>query len=348
MRIIRASVEPGNSFAFRALTVKVELGFAPQLEAPLSMAGFLKAGDGKILAPLTLCGMQGPDKLEIRAKQPGASSSGEWTMTCEFVAMLPPETLSHIEAQRESDKKHDVHLGIQLRVALLTSKTMLSNVRAEHRLPPSAIVQRSNIPADQQPFLLTYLYADHHSASYNNLWLLSGEGSPAFLEVSWPSMEHALTIASSHWMQDYAPVLGIGRFFTYELPLDLGIPSKGDLEKRFGAAREALGDMERDLRAADWVALMEHARPIPELFRDEAILKELLEHDGYTAEATAAFQASLRSLFELTSKFHHSLDKGGKKVAADIRPAREDAEFVYAFSLSVTNLLARKLRRKSI
>ncbi len=94
----------------------------------------------------------------------------------------------------------------------------------------------------------------------------------------------------------------------------------------------------------DWNGVIEDSRAVWELLRNKDEIKDLLMRDGYSEQAFIDLNESLRQLFNFSSKFHHKEDKG-KKIMPEIKASKEDAYLIYAISMTIVNLISKKMQR---
>ncbi len=80
------------------------------------------------------------------------------------------------------------------------------------------------------------------------------------------------------------------------------------------------------------------------MFLHDQEIEELLTSDGYTPQAFADLNDSIKKLFDFSSKFHHREDKG-KKLSPEIKASKEDAYLIYAISMTFVNLISKKMQR---
>ncbi|MBI4337853.1 MAG: hypothetical protein HY683_08525 [Chloroflexi bacterium] len=177
-------------------------------------------------------------------------------------------------------------------------------------------------------------------------WVLSGDTSPVFLNVDCHPYDQNLTIASSDWVHDFAPTLGIGRFLVAELPVFEKSPPAGQLGQRLTKAVEAMREMREKLQDGEWDEVVEKARPVVELLKHNDFRDFLAEKLVYPQDAVDELWKSLDALFQFTSKFHHPTTKQGA-VRQTLTATKEDAYLVYSLSLGLANLIGRKVAKAS-
>ncbi|MGK3967767.1 hypothetical protein WMF38_26785 [Sorangium sp. So ce118] len=278
------------------------------------------------------------------AREPGtfpleAIGSGQSTNpTIERVQLILPlthRTLDHIERLRSVHRKGDVVLHCDTHVISLVSTT----VNAHFMM----------VPVENQRDIFSVFYRHQQSfqpnTGHTNMWVLSGDNGRCFAQREVHKDTRDAIIVSSDWLHDYAGPWKSTSYFVFEVPHQEVIPGGVGLQEWINAAIAAVQSSTESLAKGDWNGVVEDLRPVWELFKTRADVRNLLESDGYSPEAASALNDSVKAQFELASKFVHRVDKSGKKVTPDIRASREDAYLVYAFATAVVNLLAAKLSR---
>lgn len=338
---------PMADAAFPGLGMTVACDFDQNFEAILSVHGWVASADNKLVGPILPRRLASHSSIPLSAREvTSRKETGSIEVEC-FVP-LARESIRYIEGIRMREKKKDVILSTNVYLNTLVSKAKLSHLSAPDELNVSKrfpdLARRQEF---DKAFLTTYKYDRDYSSSKDNMWILSGEGGTKYLEFASQPFSSAVTISASDWVQDYAPLLGLGRFVSVELPLPEELELSPTLREKFDAARRAIAQMEEDFKRGDWPELLDHARPVPELFREQNYLRDAFEAEGYPADAIAEFRESLSKLFDFLSKFHHAVDRQGKVIPPRIRPSREEAEIVYALCVTIVNLLARTAKRAS-
>ncbi len=203
--------------------------------------------------------------------------------------------------------------------------------------------------------LIAYKNKSDYYPAYNNMWILSGNGSPTFIQIKNNNFKDKVTIRSSDWIHDYCPVFQIGRFSVFEYLLPDYTEGSGSIEEKLNESINAVKKMEENLIRGDWNGVIEDSRAVWELFKKEDEIKDLLKRDGYTEEAINDLcghtdkngykhSGYIGNLFNLSSKFHHKLDMN-KKLQPDIKASKEDAYLIYATAMTFVNLISKKMQR---
>ncbi len=349
MFITNAKAFPLTDAASFGMGVELEMQFDAPWEAPIRVDGVVRSATGKIVGVLAtmpqVADGQGPGFGLDGASADSRASPVRNPLR--FLVTLSREAIEHIQEVREKDGKRDVNLRVTAQVTFLKSAARSSHVSARDDLKVENVYQQVRSPEFRDMYFLTYKYEKDFHPAREDLWLLSGDNSPRFLVVMTQTSTAWFTISASDWTTDYAPTLGIGRFYSVELPSPPDVPVSGDLKKRLTASFQALATMQEDYRKGDWPELAQHARPVVELLNKEEVLRPILEADGYPPDAVDNFVRTVRSLYELTSKFLHRVGKGTHEVAPELKASREEAEFIFFLSLSALNMIATKARRSA-
>lgn len=153
------------------------------------------------------------------------------------------------------------------------------------------------------------------------------------------------SISSSDWVKQFIPILKIGKFLTYEIPLITtdGIGEK--FKERINSAIESIEVMENARRQCEWNLVIKEARPIIELINHKNEIIQLFRNEGFEEEAINKFVEMLLSFFHYVSKFIHRVSQN-KNLLKISSAQKEDAEFVYAMAVNLVNLISRKSFRQ--
>jgi hypothetical protein len=154
-------------------------------------------------------------------------------------------------------------------------------------------------------------------------------------------------ISSSDWIHDYSPIFGLGVYKVFEFP-ELKVKTSNnqdyiELIDRMNGAIEAFSLMEEAMRDGDWTLVMKESRPVWELARCKDKISTLLQNEGLSEQAIGSFEDLIKSLFDFSSKFIHRVGKGNSIMIN--KAEKEDAILVHSLSLSIVNLLSKKINR---
>ena len=197
---VEKSIIPGIRFK-----IKIELGRYENYRVAIAdINGYLKTKDEKIIAEIK------PEQL------PGFSLYGDESVYDEeaidetrriyyasLIAFLDKLALKHIEENRKTDKKGDVHLFLDLKLRLIESNVCISHL---------SLLKKKEGPDIYYIYLIYKegVAPETYKAPRGNLWILSGKQSANFLIIKDQGCGFWYKISSSDWIHDFAPKLGLG------------------------------------------------------------------------------------------------------------------------------------------
>ena len=338
MRIDKIEVKPVQESINPELMFEMEIFIRKGYEIPLEITGGLFSDENKKLANIHEF-IQETNNIELSARD--QRNEREEKLIIKLIAPLNHKVLDYIETLRTQNKKGDVILTLDIFVKTLISKTSLSHMflldgaKLPYQLPEPY--------EDAKPVVYQY-QRDGFSTSHTNMWILSGDGSPAFIEIRNNNLKNKVTIRSSDWIHDYCPVFQIGKFSVFEYLLPDYIEGSGSIEERLSGSIDAIKNMEYNMIRGEWTEVIKDSRVVWELLRNQGEIKDLLMGDGYTESAFTDLNESLKQLFNYSSKFHHREDRE-KKMMPEIKASKEDAYLIYATSMTIVNLISKKMQR---
>ncbi len=348
MEMVAVHPEPLIDCAFHGIGLKAVFRVTKGTEAPVSADGWICAHDGKFLGNACAKPQERTDKYPLSAREWNQPDQGQLEYVTHIVIPLSREAIDHVERERERDKKKDVRVKAIIQLAVQLSKAVLAHVVTDNKFTPQNIGQSTKVSQNlSDASIVLYKWDRDARPSLTDLFLVSGDGGRDFLEVTTMKFERDLIIAASDWVQDYVPALGIGRSLNMELPMPEELDLPDLLKKRFKVVIDDLQKMLDDYKHGEWTDLIEDSRGVYELLKDETLVRNLLTSDGYPSEAIDDICKCLKALWDFTSKFHHHLDKSKEKLMPELKSSKEEAELIYALSLTLVNLLARKAMRQS-
>ncbi|MBU2594984.1 MAG: hypothetical protein KKG02_10655 [Candidatus Edwardsbacteria bacterium] len=335
MRIDKITVKPNQNSINSELVFEVDLFIYRPIEIPLEITGYLLTKDERKLANISTLLFESGKKFELAAHD--NRGIGEEKCKLIITSQLTDRSVEIIGSNRNNNKKGDVELKLDIYIKTLHSKTTLSCfTKLSEEMPVLSKRQKGE-------FIL-YNYDSNFRSSNEDMWVLSGKGGSVFLEQSTFNQKSEIIISSSDWVHDFCPVFNIGNFVVFEFFTPEFVKGSGTMAERLNGAIKALQDMKEEIIKGDWNSVIEKSRGVFELLRNKAEVKDLLEKDGYTAEAISNIDQSFQSLFNLSSKFHHKEDQG-KNIMPDIRAAKEDAYLIYSLAAGVVNMVSNKYSR---
>lgn len=333
MQVHAISTSPNAEAIEPTINLELELSFPRGEQVPLDVTVVVRAEDGRTLGVANPVARE-PSTLPLDTIESGQPST-MLTERLQLVLPLTPRTLDHIECMRSVHRKGDVVLRCDTHVQCLVSMT----VNAHFMMTPS--------DTHRDMFAVSYRFQQNYrpNTGHTNMWVLSGNNGRTFAQREIFKDTRTATIRSSDWLHDYAGPWKTTNYLVFEVPRQDPTPGGSGLQEWVNAAIEATQRATVSLRKADWNDVVEDLRPVWELFKGRTDIKDLLENDGYSVDASTALNEGIKAQFELASKFVHRVDKSGKKITPEIRASREDAYLVYAVATAVVNLLASKLGR---
>lgn len=310
------------------LQFRVKFTLAEEEPAILGVSGHLVSASSALLAPLFELNNDCRDSVQLRTRSEQFNSvTARAERYVSLGATLGPKELDHLEDLRAKDPKTDVHLRLRMTVRYLISGAMALRI-GEGQLSKFA---GSPAAAPGGP-----------ATTGRTMSLMHEPQGNGFLVQKAESIDASKRIAGTDWLKDFAPKLGIGSFAVLEIPdvsafMDI---ADGRMQKAIGGARKAADLM----RAGEWESVCEELRHVWETLRDFPLVQDALVKDGYSQEAAGLLNSALKDLFNLASKFVHSLDHD-KSVLPELQPRKEDAYLVFSTTMAALNLIARKAQR---
>ena len=348
MELVTVHPQPLIDCAFYGIGLKATFRMTRGIEAPVGADGWICTADGKYLGNADVKPQDRANRYPLSARDHYQAETGQLDYEIQFIIPLSREAINHVERQREQDKKKDVRLKATIQVAVQASKAVISHMITDDKLKPQTLGPSVKVsPNLSDANIVLYKWDRDFRSTLTDMYLISGDGTRDFLETTTVKFEKDLVIAASDWVQDYVPALGIGRSLSMELPMPEELVLPDPVRERFKVATDDLNKMLNDYKRGEWIDLIEDSRGIYELLKDEKLVRDLLTSDGYPSEAIDDICKCLKSLWDFTSKFHHHLGKGKEKLIPELKPSKEEAELIYALSLTLVNLLARKAMRQT-
>lgn len=257
-----------------------------------------------------------------------------------FSCELNKRAINHIENYRlnKKEKTKDIVFTVQLNTLMLESKIVLGNLHLDQSARGGW--------EGKEAFNVYYQSDNNFSSRRTNMWILSADSGPNFLDQSRsPLTPIQIRIDLMEWINNFTEYLNIGNFIVYEFPQPNKIIFSKILKARYDKAQQALGEMKKQLNYGEWKQAVIMSRPIFELFKNFEDFKKFLLKNGYTESAYIEFKKSVDGFFGLVSKFYHGLEENKTDVNPDIPVEKEDAYLVYSYSISLLHLISQKLRR---
>lgn len=334
MRIDKIEVMPVKDSINPELSFEIEFFIQRRDEIPIEILGSIYSEENKKIANIQEVIHDPGRRIELSARN--NERIEEEKLVIKSLASLNHKVLDYIETLRTKNPKGDVILRLEIFVKTLNSRANLSPLNLYDMKGSQGFPEGSKG--------VFYHYQPKFYTSQTNMWILSGDGSPTFIEMKNNNFINRVTIRSSDWIHDYCPVFQIGRFSVFEYLLPEYKEGSGSIDERLNESINAIRRMEENMIKGDWNGVIEDSRAVWELLRTQDEIKDLLMRDGYSEQAFKDLNESLKQLFNFSSKFHHKEDKG-KKIMPEIKASKEDAYLIYAISMTIVNLISKKMQR---
>jgi len=337
MRIMSVAAKPPENILLPSILFEVEIGQVKYGEAIIGISGWLETDDGKIVAHVNEGASQGKRTSEVAARGSFRDNMfREEKYQTILISTLDKTALVHIENSRMKEKKGDVNFTLTLVIKYAGSQ---ANIFTCFSIDPTKIgfnpipVQTS--AGVQKGEILAYAYDSRFSSSYTNRWIISGNGSPAFLSLSDISLKTAVRIPSNDWLHDYAPRLSLGEYFIVEIP-------KG--RELIEQAWKYVNTAEECLRRWDTKGAFANCREVGYLF-------DRLIRDKFGSKSFACKELWGRTYqrFErLASLDLHveDLKKSKKYAAEEVKIGREETEHIILLTKALTKYAEELLERR--
>lgn len=296
MRIGNIEVNPVQESINPELEFEIEIYINKEYEIPLEITGSIFSDGNKKLANVHEFIYEPNKTFVLSARVPGPQR--EEKVIIKVIAPLNHKVLDYIETLRTENPTGDVILTLGIFVKTLTSKTNLSHMflldrgDSHYQLPDH---HKGAMP-------VFYKYQRGYSPPQTNMWMLSGDGSPTFIEIRNNNFKEGVTIHSSVWIHNYCPVFQIGRFSVFEYLMPDYTKGSGSVEERLNESINAIRKMEENMIKGEWNQVIEDSRAVWELLRKQEEIKDLLKRDGFTDDAVNDLCGCFGNLFNFTSR----------------------------------------------
>ena len=268
-----------------------------------------------------------PDRFQVRI--PKLNDKQDYTQskfTVKFILPLNKELLDYIDNIRQKNSRKNVILNVKINLIFLNFDLLLYR-NADKNVKDILPINNPN---------LMMLICNSDSCFEQN------------------SIEEnlQLTIKSSDWVQEFAPVLGLGNFLVVELPIlnqeEVKISSDGfnDLCKKINDASGKLNNIKSLLIKGEWNRVVEDSRQIWEFLQKsgDTIIPQLIsDTTGISNDKSKQIKEAIDKIYGYACELHHSIDNNH-----DIKPVytgdKSDAYMMYTLLVSFVNLISYKLK----
>lgn len=221
MRLDRIVIRPGVDFLNPSILFDANIKYVRGDEAIIRIDGWLESNDNKKISYITEYFSQDSrdSVLSARGTRSGGSRN-EYGYSITLITELTDKALTLIENERMKNEKRDVNLKINLNVNYLNNRARIACV---HRINPKQIdstvqqIQTRGGRVRDFQYLVEAYDEDYHS-DVSSGWFLSGDNSPEYLEVKNQKFPYNFRIPSTDWIHEYAPIFGLGEFFSIQIP----------------------------------------------------------------------------------------------------------------------------------
>lgn len=233
MEITYKSVAPAQNYAQSALRFTFSLKFGRSQESPIHVSGKLSIQD-KIIGFLNLETPLPASNLQALRFRGADTGLGDVLIDITMSVVLNRYELDMVERSRRDNKKGDVEFKLSVSVRYLRNLAELSQIKV---LPlnnvPFAkqyyneVAKILNLDAARIPIeLLFHAFQGGEYYQNNSNLLFVVENAEAvgnnpgggYLITETLNREYNERIHSSDWINDFAPVFGLGEFFVVEIP----------------------------------------------------------------------------------------------------------------------------------
>jgi len=315
MEIKNVEPKPYEKSALPSIIFEIEISHVKYQEAIMGVSGSLETDDGKVIASINEHIYEKPKTSEIGARGSGFDSGfKEEIYRTRIIALLSKQALDHIEKRRTADKKGDVKLNLCLNIKYLHSRAEISQ---SFLIDPKEIglseIPISTSRGKESGKIVAYAYDPKFSPRYTNRWIISGSGSPIFLEVREHLLRKDIRIPSTDWIHDYAQKLGIGEYFVVEIP-------KGEkvIEEAWSYVKKA----EKCFRTWDTKGVFANCREVGKL------LDKTVSNKFANSPTIKKWKRAIEKFNYSASLDLHVEDIKGERPEGDIKIGKAEAEHI--------------------
>lgn len=221
MDLEKISIRPYDQLTLPALAFDLEITYAIREEAILWLDGYIETDDKKMLGARSLLLQEGlygevaATDLSIQRQTPTKQT---WRAT--LVIALTSLDLEYLETRRMEDRKGDVKIALHLHTVSSENRASISPV---YTVPPSSLglakQEIRGVYGDTPYSPLIHIQQGMRPQVANEPKLLTGEGtSRSFIAYRLTHYNRDPMITSAHWINDFAPKLGLGEYFVVRIP----------------------------------------------------------------------------------------------------------------------------------
>ncbi len=345
MRFLRdVSYRPNKSSINPELIVELRLMLNKLIEFPLEISGDLLVKEGEIkIGNVIQADFDLNHSIGIGANNIGRRNGGneEIEIPFKFTIPLTEKSINFIQDTRSKNSPGNVDLVLKMNIKMIQSNVNISYLK---QINFEKLGLKNPLDLKNAQLIIHEYSSNFNPGNDTSMWIFSGNVSPAFMKIQNFKISINISIPSSDWVNDFCPIYNVGDFLIYELPL-LEIPNtKSDLDEKLKRAIEAINNMKKHIINGDWKEVIKSSRPIWELTRNEAAIKNCLITSGYNEEVYNAFNSTINGLFKFSSKFIHELKLGkSQALLKEVNVSKEDAYMIYSSSVNIVYLISKKI-----
>ena len=268
-----------------------------------------------------------PDRFQVNIpKLNDKQKDTQSEFTVKFILTLNKELLDYIDNIRQKNSQKNVILNVKINLIFLNFDLLLYR---------NADKNVKDILPINNPDLMMLICNSDSCFEQNSI-----------------EENLQLPIKSSDWVQEFAPVLGLGNFLVMEIPIlnqeEVKIPLEGfnDLCKKINDASGKLNNIKSLLIKGEWNRVVEDSRQIWESLQKsgDTIIPQLISTTtGIDKDKSKQIKEAIDRIYGYASDLHHSVDSDN-----NIKPVytgdKSDAYMMYALLVSFVNLISYKLK----
>jgi hypothetical protein len=287
---------------------RVDFEYYENQEAPITFTGFLKSIDGKKIAT-------------VDCEQDNYN-------TYNNMGIPTVDRVKNIEVNRNNKSRYSRIFSAQI------SKQSIDYLERQRLSRPS-----KNVILNLELEIITLKFDNSEKRE---------------LKIDRQQSTNQIEIEQSTWLKKFSSRFGIGEFLIIEFSkqnIKVGEKGKKAWVEKLDRAQTRLSEMETLLSEGKWEKVMETSRKIWDtfkLYKENTKLKEdfkeLFEKNNYSDSGLEDFIKSIWHIHDFASKFIHDNDKKGESLNPIPQPQKEDAYFMYLWTMGFVNLINEKVK----
>lgn len=303
MELEKFKIIPSQNSFEPEFRIELQFGYEEISRIPFKHVGFLFLDEVRVATLQEYLCQQGRDN---RLRAINQSKGSKWAHYITMIAPFSRQVLEKLEEKRNLNPKGDLILRLILEL---------------HVFEPSFEVHHSKealMPAQ------TITLAES-----------------AIFKYKMYDYSREIKISSGDWIHDFIPVYENGKYQVFEVPVPKLENKNGKLGERINEAINSIRLMEKEKIDGEWNNVVKESRPVWELLKSRAEIAEILRNDYLNDSAIESLSKLIDAFFDFTSKFIHKQSKSNEVMYN--KASKEDAQMIYAMSVSIVNLITRKM-----